>query len=435
MPFFHDRRSRAVPCAAALAAAFASAAACTGTTKNETTSADDAGSTQQAGSDAAASANSIASDALSPDAGAPNVKLTAREKELVDMPADTFLKVPAGYRAACDDSGEWHLVSGCEGLLSAWSSGAYDPLHHQMLLFGGGHMDYGGNEVYAFDVKSFAWSRLTAPSLGPYDIDPLNDGRPVSRHTYDGLTWIEQTATMMAWGGSRATSGGGTNVTWFFDPATKQWKNPPVIDVPGGAYDLSLVYDPITNKVFEKGGEAFNVFDVATSTWKKVRDFGFPPYWPRYSGGSPRGILDTKRRVVWSVGGGLYMLYAIDTDEFVTDKWVTTGGGDFDNSSAVNGRTEQVITTGGGDVIGAKAPGLDYDVKADALVAWTGGAPYVLDLTTKTWTRKSGAGDLPPGPTGTGTYGRFRYLREYNVFLLVTSSDAVYFYKHTAGGP
>ena len=391
---------------------------------------EDSGLAIESGSDTATASDAAADVKATDTAG-----LTDREKQLIDMPSDTFLKVPVGYRAKCDDSGEWRLVMGCEGLLAAWSSGAYDPMHHQMLLFGGGHMDYGGNEVYAFDVKTFGWSRLTEPSKGPYDKDPLDDGRPVSRHTYDGLTWIEHTATMMAWGGARATSGGGTNVTWFFDPATKSWKNPAVTDAPGGSYDLSLVYDPVTKKVFEKGGEAFNVFDFATSTWKKVRDFGYPPYWPRYAGGHPRGTLDTKRRVAWFVGGGLYMLYAIDSDEFVTDKWITTGGGDFDNSAVAGGYAGEAIKTGGGDVIGAGAPGLDYDAKADQMVAWTGGAPYALDLATKVWTRKKGAGDLPPPPTDTGTYGRFRYLREYNVFVLVTSSDAVYFYKNTPGGP
>lgn len=390
--------------------------------------------------DAGDDSNVVPSDDSQSDTG-PDVAttdtagLTDREKQLIDLPADTFLKVPVGYRAKCDDTGEWRLVMGCEGLLAAWSSGAYDPVHHQMMLFGGGHDDYGGNEVYAFDIKTFGWSRLTEPSKGPYDKDPLDDGRPVSRHTYDGLTWIDHTATMMAWGGSRARSGAGTNVTWFFDPATKSWTNPTVTNAPGAAYDLSLVYDPVTKKVLEKGGEAFNVFDFATSSWKRVRDFGFPPYWPRYSGGHPRGTLDTKRRVAWFVGGGLYMLYAIDTDEFVTDKWITTGGGDFDNTAAVGGHADQVIKTGGGDVIKATAPGLDYDAKADQLVAWAGGAPYVLDLATKVWTRRKGAGDLPPAPIATGTFGRFRYLREYNVFALVTSSDAIYFYKNTPGGP
>jgi len=83
-------------------------------------------------------------------------------------------------------------------------------------------------------------------------------------------------------------------------------------------------------------------------------------------------------------------------------------------------------------VITAAAPGLTYDAKADQIVAWVGGGPWGLDLTNKVWTQRSSDG-APADSTSTGTYGRFRYLPEYNVFLLVTSMDAVFFYKNTAG--
>ncbi|MBP7291617.1 MAG: hypothetical protein KBB21_33620 [Nannocystaceae bacterium] len=66
------------------------------------------------------------------------------------------------------------------------------------------------------------------------------------------------------------------------------------------------------------------------------------------------------------------------------------------------------------------------------MVAWLGGGPYVLDLATKAWTRKSGT-DAPVDDLAYGSFGRWRYLCEYNVFILVNSMDDVYFYKHTAG--
>lgn len=66
-------------------------------------------------------------------------------------------------------------------------------------------------------------------------------------------------------------------------------------------------------------------------------------------------------------------------------------------------------------------------------MAWKGGAPYVLDLATKTWSTKSGQG-APASPTGTGTYGRLRYISKYNVFILVNSPNEVFFYKNSGGG-
>lgn len=385
------------------------------------------------GGDPGASDGGEASDGIGSER-APDPTLTPNEKMLVDLPADSWLKVPVGYAAQCDDTfaADWHAVSGCSALISAWSSGVWDPARRQMLVFGGGHNDYAGNEVYAFSAKTLTWTRLTQPSPKPYNKDPLDDGKPVSRHTYDGLTWIDHETKMLAWGGARSNDGNGTNVTWLFDPALSTWSSPSGSSVPPSSYDHSIVYDPVTKKAFVKVVQNLFSLDPGTNAWTLLHDLGYPPLWPRYAGGNPRGALDTKRRNVWYVGGNLYMIYAIDTDKTVTDDWVTTGGGAFDNAAAVTGHPEQRIQTGGGDVISKGAPGLDYDARADQMVAWVGGGPHVLDLATKAWTRKSGA-DAPTAPTGTGTYGRWRYLPEYNVFVLVTTPDAVYFYKNTAG--
>jgi hypothetical protein len=226
--------------------------------------------------------------------------------------------------------------------------------------------------------------------------------------------------------------GNGTNVTWLFDPAAGAWTAPAVTDVPPGSYDHSTVYDPDSGDVLVKVVQMLYRFDPDTGAWSLLHDLGYPPLWPRYAYGNPRGALDSSRRLVWFVGGGLVMIYDIDADAFVTDAWVTTGGGDFDNGDRVTGYPDQRIQTGGGDVIGVPAPGLDYDVRADQMVAWVGGAPYALDLAAKTWTRRSGEG-APAEPTGTGTYGRWRYIDAYNVFILVTTPRDVYFYKNTAG--
>ena len=362
--------------------------------------------------------------------------LTPGEKALVELAAGSWLKIPVGYGAQCDDTftADWHAVSGCSALLNSWSSGVWDRAHRQLLLFGGGHNDYAGNEVYAFSVKTLSWTRLTQPSPKPYDKDPLDDGKPVSRHTYDGLAWIDHEAKMLAWGGARANDGNATTVTWLFDPASKSWTSPAGTTAPPSAtYSHSIVYDPATKMAFVKVIQEFWKVDPSTNAWTRLHDLGFAPYWPRYVGGQPRGTLDLKRRNIWYVGSQLYMIYAIDTDTMVTDDWVTTGGGMFDNGPAVVGHPEQHIQTGGGDVITSEAPGLDYDVRADQMVAWTGGDPYVLDLATKAWTRKITTSPPAMPPASLGTYGRWRYLREYNVFILVTTPDEVYFYKNSAG--
>lgn len=391
--------------------------------------------------DGGAAVDATQPDAAEPDAGPRDYgpardagdlsQYTATERSLIELPADTWLRIPTGFRSVCDDNGEWRAVSGCDGI-TAFSGGLYDPEHRWMLVFGGGHNDYAGNEVYAFKLGDFTWERLTTPSLGPYNQDPLNDGQPVSRHTYDGLTWIGDQRLMWTWGGSRANDGNGTNLVWTFDPITTVWSNVTPLDVPGSAYETSAIWDPITDKVYLKAGEHFRTYDPNTGTFAEPHNFGSPPLWPRYAGGRQRVALDDLRRILWFVGGGLYMLYDLDADTFVTDEWITTGGGDFSNATQLPEHPAQHIQTGGAALITSADPGLDYDRRADQLIGWNGTQLWALDLSAKVWTSRSVVG----GPTGTGThevYGRFRYIDALNVFILIESPDEVWFYKNTPG--
>jgi hypothetical protein len=195
-------------------------------------------------------------DAPLRDAG--DLMVSEMERMLIAMPEDTWMRVDTGYADVCttQEDDEWHAVSGCGGLL-AYSGGLWDPDHRLMLLFGGGHSDYAGNEVYAFSTQTFTWERLTTPSPGPYNQDPLDDGQPVSRHTYDGLTWLPETHVMWAWAGSRALDGSGTNVVWEFDPLARAWTNVTGADTPSGAYESSATYDPVSRYIFLKSGERF----------------------------------------------------------------------------------------------------------------------------------------------------------------------------------
>lgn len=74
-----------------------------------------------------------------------------------------------------------------------------------LVVTGGGHADYGGNEVYVFPFDTMQWKRINNPSLAinalapnpsvtPPGSDPvhgeLSDGAPIASHTYSLLTAI-----------------------------------------------------------------------------------------------------------------------------------------------------------------------------------------------------------------------------------------------------
>src|SRR3546814_1403457 len=55
-------------------------------------------------------------------------------------------------------------------VLGAWNGGAFDRARGEFRVHGGGHADYGGNEVYAFDFATLTWTRETNPQplRGPF---------------------------------------------------------------------------------------------------------------------------------------------------------------------------------------------------------------------------------------------------------------------------
>jgi hypothetical protein len=334
---------------------------------------------------------------------------------LKNLPADTWYRVPnSAMRSVCASDSFPEISpygpNGCRMVMEAWGGGAYDPAGKRLWIWGGGHGDYYGNELYAFDIETLSWKRITDPSpVTRLSQDPMPDGNPVSRHTYDGLAFITHVNRFFGYGGSMAGSGSGTEVTWVFDPAAKTWskrdpsgnENRPASD----CCNFTGEYDPQSKKVFIRDPHWLCAYDFDRNAWTHV--MAWDRIWE-----AMKTVVDTRRHLLFSAGAGAFLVYDIQADKDVSSQWSTTG----DTA-----------------LIGGHAIGMAYDPKADALVGWMGGGAYVLDLQTKVWTRKSGIG-APAHALQTGTYGRFRYVPDDNVFILANGVDSsVYFYKHGVG--
>ena len=132
----------------------------------------------------------------------------------------------------------------------AYSGMALDPTGGAIYLFGGGHYDYWGNDVWQIDLESLSYTRLYAP-----DFDGMNPAyggtvesdttlnyaqtvvsgsypgalvissipkRPISRHTYNSVCWIDSIGKMYAGGGSTWS---GVGERYWHDPGV--WHNSP----------------------------------------------------------------------------------------------------------------------------------------------------------------------------------------------------------------
>ncbi len=92
----------------------------------------------------------------------------------------------------------WRGRVGFASITEAWNSAVYASRHGTcgaMIVFGGGHNNYFGSDVHAFDVGERTWRRLTTGYVGGgidaygegavYPHAEYPDGSPLPPHTYD----------------------------------------------------------------------------------------------------------------------------------------------------------------------------------------------------------------------------------------------------------
>ena len=285
-----------------------------------------------------------------------------------------------------------------DAIVLAWGGAAADTSRNRLIVWGGGHNDYYGNELYALDLTTKVMSRLTDPSpIGSPSrcLGTLPDGNPASRHTYNNIVYMPHVDRMFAFGGAHACPQGGfVNDTWTFDFSTSRWHlmNPagplPVYGVTASAYD------PVTQKVFIHDTYGFSSYDFATNRYTRhIADFSTDYHLT--------AAIDPARRKFVLLGDGVQV---IDLDTFATSRLATTN-------------TPALVTA-------RQSPGAGFDPVANRIVAWHGGnAVYALDLATAAWTQvAAGPGPNVPAPNQ-GTYGRWNYFPLYGVFALVNSID------------
>ena len=307
-------------------------------------------------------------------------------------------------------------------VIGAWSGAAMDTINNRLFIWGGGHNDYAGNEIYVLDLTAKTMERFWGPSPNSDDHwkkrcpDPkdskLSDGTPMSRHTYGGLAYLEHVNLFWIYGGSRACANGGlSRDTWTFDPSTAQWKNEfPKGKIPGNGITITA-YDPETKKVFmqrQRGFFAYEYGDSKTSRvneWTKLNDKAIGGYQQM------SGTIDPVRRKFVLVGGykkrGTWLI-------------------DLDDSSP---SPERLKTTNGAVIEGTQAPGIAYDPGSDRILAWDGSrrsknssSVWSLNVDSGQWTEIETEGSGMSVSGSTGTFGRWRYVPALKQFIAVIST-------------
>ena len=299
-------------------------------------------------------------------------------------------------------------------IIEAWSGGAYDSKRDRLLVWGGGHADYSGNEIYGFDVNELRWHRLTEPSLdvgGDPESGVYPDGKPRARHTYHYIEYLPNVDLFCSIGGAGMYPSGNISVnrTDCFNFNSGQWERKADKPSSSGKGNSVASYDSASGRIYYKsnGPSPMVVYDPTRNEYFQTgKSFSKPS--------AITSVIDASRRIMVFAGYGDTSVWNINTGEY---KLVSTSG----SGPAKN------------------SPGLVYDPVTDKIIAWEGGATvYSLDLDTMTWSTHAPAASnsvQPSGQTKNGTFGRFRYVPSKNAFVVVNDIDEnVFFYKLSPGG-
>src|SRR5882724_12326087 len=218
------------------------------------------------------------------------------------------------------------------------SGASYDSTRNQMIIWGGGHSDYAGNEIYAFNIGSLTWTRVNDPSprldtsgsiesSGYYpDASGSPDlQQPRSRHSYWYQVYVPVIDRYCSMGATftfpNARSSGHVDC---FDLTAKRWEQKQDALTFNGL--ATAIYDPSTRNVWVHGQQWSSTFGFLAS-WDPVTDT-----WTRRSN-APSGVkekaspaLDTQRHKLAFLGAGELRIFDLNQSGTLAPQLVTVTG-------------------------------------------------------------------------------------------------------------
>jgi hypothetical protein len=308
----------------------------------------------------------------------------------------------------------------CHYVIDAWGGAMGDTKRNRLIIWGGGHGDYYGNEVYSLNLGATpaTLTRITDPSPLPVSgcPDAAPDGAPVSRHTYNNLAYLPAQDLMFSFDGGKAPCGLVSGHTWTLDLSTAkpQWHAMDPVNgynpVGGSWYGYAVcAYDPNSQSVICNDADIFLRYTPGTNSFTVLKAGQHPPF-------SSTGVVDPVRKLM------IFMGHEYQATAPLVKVVDLSSGSNF----TIQDWSSQV--TGCSALAGSNYPGLQYDPVLDRIVGWpgTGNTIYIFNPDTKTCTAQT----YPNGPQYTtlpdGTFGRFQYFPALDAFAVVNqaTSDA-----------
>ncbi|MFO1412798.1 MAG: Ig-like domain repeat protein [Burkholderiales bacterium] len=432
----------------------------------------------------------LAAVAALPAAGQANV---SRLLNLLDAtPAGGWVQVNTNRFSDAWVTGPDALPSGSysdpAGIVHAWSGFAWDPNRGNLLLWGGGHANYMGNEMYVWQGSTGQWTRGSLSSRlvqynGGSTFYTVDSAAPQSAHTYDNNLFLPVADMFITFGGAAFNSGGvfvvpgptGAPVRagpWVWDPRKADPNK--VGGTSGSGYNTATAGGQMwINQQGKWAGAEPPSYVEGTAAYRQEngRDVVYvtgdsnASGWPslyRYEPGDPRaGATGTFQKVAiaWNVPG-YQATGTIDTKNqlYVRTSNVSnfpSGLGVWDltkinaaNPSSVTDRLAQLVLPDGSLFTTSVDYAIDFDEARGKFVLWDGHdggnvyeATAVVDAARNIgsqWPVVKVASQTASHPVGnymTGVLGKFHYVAQLGAFVVLdefqssTGDAAVWLYK------
>ena len=419
-------------------------------------------------------------------AGAQTGSTVARLQELIDAtPAGGWVDVGIGtFQSAWPtvSDQDWVPGTGSPGaIIRAWSSTAWDSRRGQLILWGGGHANYAGNEVYLWNAQSGTWSLGSQASRIDAEGFVVDSAAPQASHTYDNNIYLPVNDRFLTFGGGAWPQGGVYVVKdpngaatrsgpWIWDPALAdpnkvggtsgsginqslvggnmwlnrqgQWTGTEVEGDKWGAY----IYGSTAYRT--EGGK--DVVYMSVAPWQS----GFPGLY-RYTVGNlaTAGSLDRWEKIGQTtnseIGGSAGDLDLANNLFARPSQRVAANGTrvtelavwDLDGASPQSLATDHAITltlAGSGAALSyQEGMALAYDAGSGVFYLFTGtgdGVVYRTHATFEangalatTWVLEALGSTTPFWPTLNslrGVYGKVQYIAELDAFMMLGEYDA-----------
>jgi hypothetical protein len=340
----------------------------------------------------------------------------------------------------------------CANVIRSWSGAIADTTANRLLLWGGGHANYFGNEIYSLNLNDnpVTLTRLKDPTIPTNFADASNcidgippgspDFAPNSRSSYGGMAFIPSPYQLYITGGALACQQGDQSLnTWTIslsnlsNSSTWVHANPtlagPLPGSNGGfTYGNIADYDPNSGLVFLSDSAAIYTYNLQTNTYTRIT----PPQ-GFITSFYLSGAIDPSRKLFVLMGRCPSGACGPGDGVFVADisNPTATTQQDWTAATMLDPNCAEFLS-GGVDPIGPGNPGFAFDSVANDFVGWPnqGNPVYILTpdpansrLTCQKQTFPNG----PPNSAHTtaganssnGTFGRFRYFPGPDVFVLV----------------